>query len=341
MPFFETDKDVVPDPPCSLEQIEEAAFQFFRQQGFPYKQVPLHVAMQTVNDLSTMSRDKLMNTLLGYDVADTYHPHRFHTPVIRGAKKDGSLSLSKSQYDSWNLDQDLRKMLRMDLETGSISDRRPGMMALTNGTQSPSNFRPGFALFLYRKFCKPESVILDPCTGYGGRLVAFFASGCQRYIGIDPNTQTYESNVRMAQELGFADKVELHNLPVEDVDLEVVRDRCDFSFTSPPYFCKEYYSDQDTQSCNRYKTGESWYKGFLLPFMELQFVALKAGSYCCVNIADVKIGKDKYPLADWTKKAGQKVGFDFLGERGFQLGGLTMGVKDRKSQREPVFVFRK
>ena len=110
-------------------------------------------------------------------------------------------------------------------------------------------FRPGFAAHLYRKYCKQGDTVLDTSTGYGGRLVGYLGSGIGgKYIGIDPNTLTHAGNTRLASDLGFADAVELHNLPAEDVPHDVVAGRCDFAFTSPPYFSKEIYSAEPTQS---------------------------------------------------------------------------------------------
>ena len=109
--------------------------------------------------------------------------------------------------------------------------------------------------------------------------------------------QTHEGNLRFATELGFADRVELINLPAEGVAHELVAGRCDFSFTSPPYSCEGLYSTDDTQSCNRHKSGELR-DGFLIQMLYLTFAALKSGCTAIVNIADVKIGNTTYPLAD-------------------------------------------
>jgi hypothetical protein len=211
-----------------------------------------------------------------------------------------------------------------------------------SGTQSCSNFRPGFALYLYRKYCKPGAVVLDTSTGYGGRLVGFIASGMAgRYIGIDPNTLTHAANQKMAAALGFSDSVELHNQPAEDVDIELLRGRCDFAFTSPPYFCKEIYSAESTQSCNRYSTGEAWRVGFLLPMLHLQFAALKSGCTAIVNIADVQIGSTTYPLADWTRSAAKEVGFEYIRTDEFAVVRRMGAGMDDEVATEPVIVLVK
>ena len=313
--------------------IIEAAFAYFRATGFPYRRLPVHVSMQEINKLAETEADKLINTDTAYHVADTYHPHRFH------AAADGM----KSPHEAFEDDGLLRRAMRLALEHGYVLPEHAwGHLWIVSGVQAASNFRPGFASFLYRRFCKPGDTVLDTSTGYGGRLVGFMASGIAgRYIGIDPNKPTHDGNTRMASELGFADKVELYNSAAEDVPHEAVAGRCDFAFTSPPYFAKEHYSEDDTQSWVRYKTGEAWRSGFLVPMMALQYAALKPGAHAIVNIADVKVRGKVYPLVEWTKAAALQVGFEYVRTDAFTLTRrFGAGMKDEVAS-EPVLVFKR
>jgi hypothetical protein len=324
-----------PEVVCSDESIVEAAFAYFRKQGFPYSCLPLHVCFQEVNKLARTGNDELLNTSVGYKVADTYHPHRFdgfhvghHSPTDR------------FQIDDW-LRMCLSKSLKLD---GFIAGDNIGGLRWASGCRPAFNFRPGFALFMYRKFCEPGATVLDTSTGYGGRLVGFLASSCGRYIGIDPSTKTRDGNARMARDFGRSDDVELICQPAEDVDVAEVQDRCDFAFTSPPYFCTEIYSEEKTQSCHRYDTGEGWRRGFLEPMMRLQFAALKPSKFSCVNVADAKIKSKSYPLVDWTIQAGEKAGFHYLRTKPFVLHRhLGSGGDENKhvARSESVVVFRK
>lgn len=337
MGFFH-EFDVVEAPKVKIfndETVGESCFNFLRKYGFPYPGIPPHMAMQEINALASTADETLLRTTTAYIVADTYHLHRWH------AAANGM----KSPIQAFQSDKDLKKAIALSLKfTGGVG-LFPSQLRLVNGTQACSNFRPGFALFLYRKFCPPGGVVLDTSTGYGGRLVGFFASEASRYIGFDPNTLTHYGNSRMIEDLLPEGKTAcLVNLPIEDGDIDGmgIADSVDLAFTSPPYFHKELYSDEPTQSCNRYPTGRDWCNGFLLPMMRFQFRALKPGSKAIVNIADVKLKHTRdlvYPLVEWTKKAGEKVGFAFLGERSFMLNyrfGSSTGVA-----KEPVLVFQK
>ena len=316
----------------SQEQIIDAAFTWFRANGFPYRNLAPHVSMQEINKLSQTEPDNLINTDMAYHVADTYHPHRFHAAA----------ESMKSPYEAFMDDHLLRRAMRLCTESRTLSSRYFTELNIVSGTQAASNFRPGFASYLYRKYAPPNATVLDTSTGYGGRLVGFIASGLNgHYIGVDPNTETHAGNMRMAQELGFSDRVELHNLPAEDVPHEVVAGRCNFAFTSPPYFRKEHYSDEDTQSWVRYQTGDAWRDGFLVPMMALQYAALKSGSLAIVNIADVTIKNKRYPLADWTIDAGRTVGFEFVRREEFSLARRFGAGQDDEIATEPVLIFRK
>ena len=316
----------------SHQQIEDAAFQHFRVTGFPYVKLTPHESMLEINYLTGLSTTELRHTSVAYKVAETYHPHRRH------ACANGF----RSPFDSFQNDKLLRHAIQLELKSGAITPHLH-YLGLVTGTQACWNFRPGFALSQYRKYCKPGLTVLDTSTGYGGRLVGFIASGfAGKYIGIDPSTLTHCGNLKMASELGYSNAVELHNLPAEDVrpsDLPP----CDFAFTSPPYFSKEHYSEEETQSWKRYKSGESWRVGFLLPMFRLQFAVLKPASISIVNIADAKVEGQIYPLVDWAVDAAGKAGFSFIKREEFPMARRigTGGHLSDKVATEAILVFQK
>ena len=69
---------ILPDVIYSQDEIIEAAFTWFRANGFPYRNLAPHVSMQQINKLLQTEPENLINTDMAYHVADTYHPHRFH-----------------------------------------------------------------------------------------------------------------------------------------------------------------------------------------------------------------------------------------------------------------------
>lgn len=316
------------------EEVIEAAFQHYRETGFPYRDLPRHVSMEQINRLATTPQNELMASSVGYHVADTYHPHRF----------DGHALGMNSPRGAFDDDKLLRRALRLVMEErGVLGYDLIRKLSIVSGTQANSNFRPGFACYMYREYCEAGATVLDTSTGYGGRLVGFMASGVAgKYIGVDPSTKVHEGNTRMARELGYSDAVELYDEPVEDVDAGPLENRCDFAFTSPPYFHKEVYADEESQSARRYRSAEQWHSGFLAPMLALQYAALKDGAISAVNIADVTIDGKTIPLVAMTVETAKDAGFTHTGSGKFQLqkrfGGGHAGA-DVSS--EEVLFFRK
>lgn len=331
-----------PDEPISFllydkDTVAGHAFSFFRARGFPYKELPLHTQMLELNRLAMCDQEKALRTHLGYSVADTYHRHRFECHAVD----------KRSPVDSFHDDAQLRRAIGLVLDNGGmIGDGMFSTLTLVAGTQACSNFRPGMAMHFYRRFGEPNGTVLDPCTGYGGRLIGWIASRLGgKYIGVDPSTQTHEANTRMAALLAPPDSVQLINLPFEDVDLDVLglTGQVDLVFTSPPYFNKERYADEETQSFKRYLTFDGWREGFLTALLSGAFAALKPGKYCGINIADIKVRNRVFPLEEATREVAAKVGFDLIETIELVFSHhFGQGLDDvDEPKTEPLFIFRK
>ena len=137
-----------------------------------------------------------------------------------------------------------------------------------------------------------QSKILGPCGGWGGEMIGF-STISNHYECCEPSTKTYEGLLKLAD---FIKNILpefnpiIHCLPFED--FENKNNHYDFAFTSPPYYDTEYYSDEETNSCNRYKTFENWTNNFYIPLIQKTMNSLKTGCYFVLNI-----GSRKYPLS--------------------------------------------
>lgn len=315
------------------ETIADLAFAHYRERGFPYRKLNVFESLQAINALAAQTSAALVHSTIGYAVADTYHPHRF------AAKVHGK----QTPLEAFASDKYLRETFNLCWREGKLINDKTvlSILAYVRGAQAAANFRPGYALSMYRRFASDGARVLDTSTGYGGRLIGFLASTCAHYVGVDPNSETFAGNLRMLDELGASERATLIGCPAEDVEVERIgRETCDFAFTSPPYFAKERYSDEATQSCNRYASGDDWREGFLRPMLRLQYATLKHERHNVVNIADVKVKSVTYPLVDWTISCALDVGFELVRQEDFPLGRVPgQGVKSERS--EPVLIFRK
>lgn len=316
----------------TTEQIIAAAVAHYQATGYPYPTLPVHVAMQRLNALAATPVDSLLRSIVALDVANTYHPHRLHASV------NGKSSPVESFANPVRLTRALAKEL---LYSGEIGTGHFSYLTIVSGTQACANFRPGFALWMYRRFCQLGARVLDTSTGYGGRLVGFLASSCSHYLGIEPHTLTVAGNLRMLSDLGACDRATLVCAPIEDVDAGEYERTCDFAFTSPPYFSKEHYSDDETQSWKRYTTFEAWVDGFLLPMFAFQARVLRPGAISAVNIADVTIKKTTYPVVQGAKYAASCAGLDYVNSEVFSLSARHGEAHNNLEVAiEPVLFFR-
>jgi hypothetical protein len=317
----------------SRDELIETAFRYHREHGFPYRSLARHESMFEINKLAALSEQTLMRTTLGYAVADTYHPHRYAAHV----------GTQRNALDTFDDDRLLHVALGHIVEYGLpwTSHSVANLCSLTHGAQAASNFRPGAALALLHRYAPPGAVLLDTSTGYGGRLVGFLASDCTQYVGVDPASETHAGNERLAAELCPATKsVELHQLPAEDVPHELLRDRCDVALTSPPYFAKERYVDEPTQSFARYPSAVDWRDGFLRPMLELQHAALRRDAISVLNVADVKLAGEFVPLVEWSLALAREVGFEIVAVDELPLT-RRWGPQLEEVATEPLIVMRK
>jgi hypothetical protein len=317
-------------------ELADATFAHYREAGFPYPDPPLHECMQEINRLASMPLDALVKTTVGYGTADKFQRHRF----------EASAESKLSPYASFMDDEQLKRAIGLSLKyDGSLTDGAiRGVISLVRNTQACSNFRPGFAAYMYRRFCPAGGTVLDTSTGYGGRLVGALASTTVgHYIGIDPNTPTVAGNRKLLAMLGRDSFATLIESPAEDVSVKEwdLGELCDFAFTSPPYFRKEHYSESDTQSWKRYPTPDGWREGFLVKMMQLTFAALKRGSHAAINIGDVLLGAVRHPLGEWTVEAGRRVGFRLVETLDFPMSRRFGSNQKDEVASEPVFVFVK
>lgn len=120
-----------------------------------------------------------------------------------------------------------------------------------------SFFKPILAAAIYKHYLKDieSPIVLDPCCGFGGRLLGFkskYPNG--KYIGCEPNIETYLELIELVKLAGWTD-VNIFNCKFEDY--KGIKD-VDLTFTSIPYFDVEEYSNNVY-----YETFDVWKNTFI------------------------------------------------------------------------------
>jgi hypothetical protein len=211
------------------------------------------------------------------------------------------------------------------------------------------NFPPMIAKYIYEKYTediKDQKVIniYDPSAGWGGRIAGAMTVQENRhvnYIGTDPNTDNYIQDLQTTRYeylASFINKAlnsgwgyNTHTFDVYQLGSEVIgknkkfqkyKGKLDLVFTSPPYFNREGYSEDDTQSLKKFPEYEAWKKGFLLPTLKTAYSYLKSNRYLLWNIADIKVGDQYYPLEQDSRQILEMLGAEFVGVEKMVLANM-------------------
>ena len=147
-----------------------------------------------------------------------------------------------------------------------------------------NNFQPTIALTLYRLF--NATSVFDSSAGWGDRLIAAIALNI-KYTGVDPSTclEPYYKNIIKTLS-NNPSNYKIHNAGIEDIDIE--ENSYDLACSSPPFFDTEIYTDDKTQSINKFKTQQEWEMTFLTILAEQNIKALKSKGYLVLYIPRYK-----------------------------------------------------
>ncbi len=320
----------------------EQALCYWRERGFPRIRLNLNGIRHEFSRLCQIDSDfvvqghELRACTLGLRLANYFHPHMWR--------------LHSSRYRSpWNAfadDDVLRLCIRKALT--HCHDRPPltpnslrrQLQSLTN-TASVWNFRPAVARALMQMYSRDGDTILDFCAGFGGRLLGAMSLN-RRYIGIEPSVRTLRGLERMSRKLLSLNlscgKAKLLHGCAEEVLPQLRSSSVGLVLTSPPYFDRERYCQDDPKRFPRYASYPEWLDGFLQATIEESARLLVPSGKLILNVADA----GKYRIVRDTQR---------LAARNFhlrQVYHLRMPVRPFQRRQlgriyryEPVFVFER
>ena len=205
----------------------------------------------------------------------------------------------------------------------------------TRGGKRILDFPASLARDLINEFCKDGGAVLDPCAGWGGRLVGFLASKAGSYTATDPAKKQIEGNTEMYERFKKYLREEKHVtllcMPFEDYDIQ----ECyfDFALTSPPYFDVERYEGGE-QSHEKFNNYNLWRDGFYRQLITNVHKGLRTGGVFCLQV-----GSQKYPLLEDGKRIAEDVGFAIEDVRGAGMDNSN-GVSDAE-KKECILILRK
>ncbi len=201
-------------------------------------------------------------------------------------------------------------------------------------TQPAGQFPTAISKFLikdainktYKDDGKSPLIMFDPCCGWGGRFISMLANSdlvtkqdiyCiindvneqvhQRFFGIFDYWQT---NIERIDNFKFNKTL----IPIEDINeyydsiFNDIKGKVNFAITSPPYYNKEIYNENNPlQSHNRYNNYEEWKIGFLASLLKRTHQLLKKGGIFYLNIANIEKCNIQKDAIEYSKKMGFKL----------------------------------
>jgi hypothetical protein len=143
-----------------------------------------------------------------------------------------------------------------------------------------SAFNPVIMLYFIDKFGARS--VLDPCAGWGDRLVAAIAADI-RYVGVDPNADLFPGydNIKAF----FLPDDAHHKFTLINSEIQTARlpknsagenEMFDMIFTSPPYFNMEQYTGGGRV---REQDEDEWMWNFLWPMIDISIKRLNPGGH--------------------------------------------------------------
>jgi hypothetical protein len=250
------------------------------------------------------------------------------------------------------------------------------ILSVTRGTQMVTNFPTHVAKWLYIHYLseiKDKTLyVYDPCMGWAGRMVSLFAASSHislhdkkiKLIGTDVNTavharfdkiykfwDTYVSSLKNVS-------LSKYVVPAEDMgaisEFQKLNGKGHLAFTSPPYFDKELYSQDETQSYIRYKKYPEWRDGFLQGLLKTTYDYLRPGGTFLLNVANTRPRKDGTfiaPIENDSVEIGESLGYRYDGKyylllsllagKGNKINKNIITVDGVEWKFEPIHIFTK
>ncbi len=279
-----------------ISTIIKTVIDHYYANGFPYYEKDKNRMLTDFVNVSNSTVDKIeIGNELQQNMAGLYFVNCFHSEMW-----EVICNKAKTPMDVFN-DRNLfynaikKRIGLSDTPLHPYNIRKS--LKVFNGVQNVSNFRPTISKYIYDKYCPENGSVLDPCMGYGGRLMgAFLSEKVSSYRAVDPNQTTVTNNQLMLLQLIETEKIKSQEnifheqrprhfdficSPFEDY---YPMGMYDLIFTSPPYFNIEKYSNDETQSWVRYKTLDKWMEKFIVPLVAKSYWSLKKDGHFIINI---------------------------------------------------------
>ncbi len=283
--------------PDNLNTLIDRTVSYYTKQGFPYPDLlPDSKARRELELLGQYQHDSLSypHSAAGIRFLNPYMPHRYNTR---------NHAATFSAVGAFENPVRLRRTVATMFTWKNLDFSPSGLRSnLTVLNRTPGHFPPAVACALVREFCPSEGLVLDPCAGWGGRLLGTLVAG-RSYLGIESWSETatalHQISTRAVEMVGGS--ADIRNQSFLDLD----SCKAQMILTCPPYWEVEQYAEQPPVSL------DSWIQDFVYPFARKCRECLDLYGHLVLVMQDATVKGEVIPLVSIWSKA--------LGESGFVL----------------------
>lgn len=262
---------------------------------------------------------------VGHKLLDHHMPHFWEVANSKGMSVASLMSV-----------ESLKKAILLNTQMHSTPYKSEirRTLVLSGGLASVTKYRAGLSKFLVRRYRATQ--VLDPCIGWGGRMVGTLAAGA-RYMGSEPDPRTMQGLRGILDDIQKERDAQLFEGPAEQYVRAIPSRYVDMILTSPPYYTLELYGGGD-QSVKEGMSWETWVSTWLRPLIVECLRCLTPSGVSCWSVKNIKVGSRHYPLADVVRDIHAEEDFTLLETFTLQGPGRP-GVT--KPSEEQTFVYQR
>jgi hypothetical protein len=236
-------------------------------------------------------------------------------------------------HDPWYITMQLRHLVKTKDEI-AVEDVRHIVLRMG---YTPCQFPPAVAKAVI-DWCQAKTVV-DPCAGWGDRLVGALASAATSYVGIDTNRGVHWGYERAAEHFrGRGGCVpSFRCADATKAETWVGLNGVDLVLTSPPHANFELYDD----AYNGKETAEEWGRRFAQPLAVNACASLRSGGILALHLSNVRIRQTEILLVPALQQAVATTPLVFIGSLGLLTHARSVTEGRRSSAVEPILLWRK
>ena len=340
---------------CSnREDLLKEVFDYYRQVGFPYDIDSTADINKTFKKLKTFElkkcavneETKIMsnNSTVGLDVCRHYNRYEFWN-----AKGDDNSRSIVEAFNDDNIFIDVLKNRMGWCTSNEGGQTRPYVFSIYDkmiiqGIRSSakgygvSNFRPMVARYFALKY-KAKN-ILDYSAGWGARMLGCCSvDSVKKYTGIDPLTA--DNINQMIDDLNLNNIAHVIKGCSEDNKIyNNLNDDYDLVISCPPYFTLEKYSNDNSQSYNKFNNYKDWINEYWNKTVENCYCKMINSG---IFILFIKDNYKKFDLLNDMKNICLNNGLKFIDEYSFNTvkshlsGKSKTKITNKNSEKALIF----